>query len=82
MTVLKGEVAVLKSDVATLKIEFAALKTDFKALKAEIASLEVRLVKEIILLCADTVRWIVTAIGINFLATAGLIIGLVKVFGK
>ncbi len=34
------------------------------------------------LLRAETIRWIVTAIGLDFLATAGLIIGLVKVFGK
>ncbi len=44
--------------------------------------MEVRLIREISLLRADTIRWIVTAIGFNFLATARLIIGLVKIFGK
>ena len=48
----------------------------------DIAVLEVRVVKAISLLRADTTRWVVMAIGFNFLATAGLVIAMVKIFGR
>lgn len=74
-----GDQLAAKPDIGAVRSEIAALKAE---LKGDMAAVKARILKEIGLLRADNVRWIVTAIGFNFLATAGLIGGLAKFFGK
>lgn len=75
---LRGEMAALRSelkgDIAELRAE---TKTEIAAVRVDISAFR----DDISLLRTETVKWIVTAIGFNFLATAGLIVALVKVFG-
>ena len=66
-----------KADIGALRAEIVALRAD---INADIVGLRAELKGAISLLRADTIKWIVTAIGFNFAGTAGLIIGLAKAF--
>ncbi len=62
-----------KADIASLRAEMieikGELKGDIAALKSDLAMLKI-----------DLVRWIVTAIAFNFVATAGFIITALRIF--
>ena len=55
------------------------MESDIDSLKSDLTSV---ITAQISALRADTIKWIVSALAFNFVATAGLIITLIKVFGK
>ena len=70
-----GQVQLLASSIAESTQDTIATKSDLATLRLEIG-------KHFSLLRADLVRWIVTSIAFNFVVVTGLVITLVKVFGK
>ncbi|WP_158812026.1 hypothetical protein [Beijerinckia sp. L45] len=68
-----------KAGIQELRAEIVALKG---ATKADLVEFKAATKSDILELKVDLVRWIVTAIAFNFVATAGLFLGFAKLFAK
>jgi hypothetical protein len=72
----------LASALATSAQDTVATKADIIALRADLTEFKAAAKADLLELKVDLVRWIVTAIAFNFVATAGLFLGFAKLFAK
>ncbi len=74
----KADLAALKADMAT-KADLAALRAE---LKADIAAVKSELKADIAEAKADTLKWVVGAIGFQTVVILGALVSLVRIFAK
>ena len=80
------ETLATKADLLHLEMKFGEkiteLRSEIAELRAEMMAEFAKIRTEMSLMRADTIKWIVTAIGFNFIATAGLFVTFFKLFAK
>ena len=71
----KADVVAVRTDLESLR---QATKAEFAAVRSEVREVELRLEAKIEATKTEVIKWMVGLIGFNFIATAGVIVGVVR----